>query len=379
MTILEAKTHRLIGSRLYDVLSIADTIQVTLFARVVCFCLYGFSVAVLFATGCGITKGPTAPVEISGSTMGTRYNIKLAGLPEEISAEKLKSRIDAELEKINDQMSTYRPASEISRFNRYDGKEWVPVSPETARVVTVAQRISDETQGAFDITVGPLVNLWSFGAEPIDQAVPGNEQIKEVREKVGRYTVDVRDDPPALRKDRSDVEIDLSAIAKGFAVDHIAELLDNLGVAGYLVEIGGEIRTRGTKTDGNAWVVGIEAPKEFTRGIQEVIALGDRALATSGDYRNFFEQDGKRYSHTIDPATGRPVEHNLASVSVVTEDCMHADAWATALMVLGPEIGFHFATERNLAVLFFVRGEEGFIRRPTPAFEQLFGGKGGSA
>lgn len=363
----------------YDLLSIAATIKVALFARAACCGLYGFFVAVLFTTGCGITKEPTAPVAISGSTMGTRYNIKLAGLPEEISSEKLKSRIDAELERINDQMSTYRPSSEISRFNGYDGKEWVPVSPETARVVAAAQRISNETQGAFDITVGPLVNLWSFGAEPIDQAVPGTEQIKEVKAKVGRYTVEVRDDPPALRKYRSDVEIDLSAIAKGFAVDQIVELLDNLGVAGYLVEIGGEIRARGAKADGTAWVVGIEAPKEFTRGIQEVIALVDRALATSGDYRNFFEQDGKRYSHTIDPATGRPVEHNLASVSVVTEDCMHADAWATALMVLGPEIGFHFATERNLAVLFIVRGEEGFIRRPTPAFEQLFGGKGGSA
>ncbi len=311
--------------------------------------------------------------------MGTEYNIKLAALPQAVTEVQLKARIDTELEQINDQMSTYRPASEISRFNGYDGKEWVPVSPETARVVAAAQRISDATQGAFDITVGPLVNLWSFGAKPIDQAVPGTEQIKEVRAKVGRYTVEVRDVPPALRKYRSDVEIDLSAIAKGFAVDQIVELLKNLGVAGYLVEIGGEIRTRGTKADGNAWVVGIEAPKEFTRGVQEVIALGDRALATSGDYRNFFEQDGKRYSHTIDPATGRPVEHNLASVSVVTEDCMHADAWATALMVLGPEIGFHFATERNLAVLFIVRGEDGFIRRPTPAFKQLFGVKGDSA
>lgn len=303
--------------------------------------------------------------------MGTRYHVKIAGCFEKGSAEPLKEEIEEELDRINKWMSTYRPDSEISRFNRFEGLEWFSVSSAFARVVMEALRVSRETDGAFDVTVGPLVNLWSFGPEHRPKKVPDREAIEEARSRVGYQNLEVRDEPAAIRKLRKEIQVDLSAIAKGFGVDRVAGLLDGLGFDNYLVEIGGEVRVRGSKPDGSPWKVGVETPSDDKRRIEEVIELRDLSLATSGDYRNFFLEEGKRYSHTIDPRTGRPTEHRLASVTMVTENCTEADAWATALMVLGPEEGYAFASERNLAVLFLLREDEGFTRRATPAFEAV--------
>lgn len=327
---------------------------------------------VFFLCGCHRSiEGPEIILPLSGSTMGTRYHVKIAGCFEKGSAEPLQEEIEEELDRINNWMSTYRPDSEISRFNRFEGQEWFSVSSAFARVVKEALRVSRETDGAFDVTVGPLVNLWSFGPERRPKRVPERKAIEEVKSGVGYQHLEVRDEPAALKKLRKTIHVDLSAIAKGFGVDRIAGLLDGLGFENYLVEIGGEIRVRGAKPDDTPWKVGVETPADDKRRIEEVIELRDLSLATSGDYRNFFLEDGKRYSHTIDPRTGRPTEHRLASVTVVTEACMEADAWATALMVLGPEDGFAFASERNLAVLFLLREDEGFTRRATPAFETL--------
>jgi thiamine biosynthesis lipoprotein len=189
---------------------------------------------------------------------------------------------------------------------------------------------------------------------------------------IGHENLQVRTTPPALKKLVADLEVDLSAIAKGFAVDQLAELLKQAGVTGYLVEIGGEIRTYGAKANGSPWIVGIELPADNQRSVQEVVKLGDRALATSGDYRNFFVEDGKRYSHTIDPRTGRPIKHRLASVTVIADICMQADALATTLMVLGLDEGYKFAVGRDLAVVFLVRNGQNFIRKSTPAFNKMF-------
>lgn len=325
---------------------------------------------VFFLVGCGTPPEPKLSATITGATMGTSYLIKITHLPAETSQEHLQAVIDSELEKINDQMSTYRPMSEISLFNRHSGQDWFAVSPETAQVVHKALFVNEETQGAFDITVGPLVNLWGFGPEQRERIIPSAAEINAVRAKTGRRHLEVRLSPPALRKLHRDAQIDLSAIAKGFGVDKVAELLDGYGIDSYLVEIGGEVRARGAKTDGSAWLVGIEMPSPERRIIQEVISLRDNSLATSGDYRNFFEHNGKRYSHTIDPRTGRPVEHGLASVTVVADTCMQADAWATALMVLGPEKGYDFAEKRGLAALFIVHAHAGMTSKTTPAFER---------
>ena len=327
--------------------------------------------AVLSVAGCDLSPESAAPVSISGPTMGTSYSIKLSELPAGVIQEALHRDIDNILERINDQMSTYRQDSELSRFNRSAGRDWFDVSPETAQVVRESLLISLKSGGAFDVTVGPLVNLWSFGPQQQPRKIPSDGEINAILAVIGYEYLKVRTSAPALKKLVARLEVDLSAIAKGFAVDQVAELLIQRGVKGFLVEIGGEIRTFGTKANGNPWSVGIELPADDQRSVQEVVKLDDLALATSGDYRNFFMEDGKRYSHTIDPRTGRPVEHRLASVSVIAEHCMLADAWATTLMVLGPEKGYEFAVGQDLAVVFVIRDKNGFSRRSTPAFNRI--------
>jgi thiamine biosynthesis lipoprotein len=271
-------------------------------------------------------------------------------------------------------MSTYRLDSEISTFNDSVASEWFDVSHETALVVAEAQRVSALSGGAFDATVGSLVNLWSFGPDDRPQRMPTDEELEAAMRQVGHGSIDVRASPPALKKAHTDVSIDLSGIAKGFGVDQLAAFLDSVGVAAYLVDIGGEMRATGRKSDGSPWRVGIEKPADTPnapRQILRTIELHDQALATSGDYRNFFEVAGTRYSHTIDPRTGRPIEFGLASVSVVHPTCMTADALATALMVLGADEGYNFAVEHDLAVLFVVRMGMEFEQRATPAFDRL--------
>ena len=324
-----------------------------------------------FMYGCDTSRESAVPVSISGPTMGTSYSIKLSELPVGVIQEGLHKNVDDILERINDQMSTYRQDSELSRFNRFAGRDWFDVSPETAQVVREALSVSLKSGGAFDVTVGPLVNLWSFGPQQRSRKVPSDGEIKDTLAIIGYQHLKVRTKPPAMQKLVDGLEVDLSAIAKGFAVDQVAELLIQRGVKGFLVEIGGEILTHGTKANGSPWTVGLELPADDQRSVQEVINLGDHALATSGDYRNFFIQEGKRYSHTIDPRTGRPVEHRLASVTVIAARCMSADAWATTLMVLGPEKGYEFAVGQDLAVVFVIRDKNGFSRKPTPAFNKI--------
>ena len=235
-------------------------------------------------------------------------------------------------------------------------------------VVAAGLEVSRNTQGAFDVTVGPLVNLWGFGPAGRADEMPTDEAIAECQARVGYTRLEVRQEPPALRKRRADVYVDLSAIAKGFGVDEVAKLLERHAVRSYLVEIGGEVRTRGRKPDGGGWRIGIERPVAAVREIECVVELDDRALATSGDYRNFFEREGRRYSHEIDPRTGRPVDHALISVSVLADDCLTADAWATALLVLGPDAALPTARQHGLEVLCMVRSGDGWVEQATPGF-----------
>jgi thiamine biosynthesis lipoprotein len=328
--------------------------------------LFVVASCVLLFAGCDESR---RPVEISGATMGTQYHVTIAQAPGDIDIDALQRDIDAELHRINAQMSTYLPDSEISRFNSQNDVHWFEVSPEFASVVQRARRISEETAGAFDVTVGPLVNRWDFGPERTNLEMPSAAEVATLMQAVGFRLIEVRDKPPALRKQRPDVQIDLSAIAKGFAVDRIMQLLEAHGLRNCMAEIGGEIRVRGTNPGRAAWRVGIERPVTNARVMQRVVHLRDAALATSGDYRNFIEVGGRRYSHLIDPRTGYPVDHRLASVSVIADDCLSADAWATALMVLGPEDGYQLAQQRGLPVLLIERTETGLLERATPEFE----------
>jgi len=310
-------------------------------------------------------------IVITGPTMGTTYAVKLYHTDGETGADALRQQIDDLLERINDQMSTWRPASELSRFNKSRDSGWVPVSAEIASVVEAAATISALSDGAFDVTVGPIVNLWGFGPERSDARPPSEQHIERTMERVGYRQLAVRASPSALRKQRPDIYVDLSAIAKGFAVDEVARLLDERHIQSYLVEIGGELRARGSKPDGSPWKVAIERPLPGERSVQSVVVLRDHAIATSGDYRNYVEKDGARYSHTINPRTGRPIAHGLASVSVITASAMRADALATAIMVMGPEQGYRLAEREALAVQLIIRSGDDFRVLATPQFESL--------
>ena len=277
--------------------------------------------------------------------------------------DELRIKIDLELRSVNDQMSTYIDASEISRFNQSASTEWFAVSPDTAAVVEYALEVSRRTGGGFDVTVGPLVNAWSFGTGERSKTVPDDAEIERLRGLIGYQKLEVRAEPPAIRKSAPGLQVDLSSIAKGHGVDRIVELLAGLGASDVFVEVGGEVRTNGVKPDGSPWRVGIQMPDARSEVIMiaHEMTAGSPAgtsMATSGDYRNFFVVDGKRYSHTIDPRSGRPVEHAMASVTVVAKTCMQADAWATALNVLGPDVAKATAEENGLHTLSVSRKDD---------------------
>jgi thiamine biosynthesis lipoprotein len=312
---------------------------------------------------------------LQGSTMGTSYSVQLVAPPAGLDTESLGQGIEAVLEEVNALMSTYRPDSELSRFNASASTDWFDCSAELIKVLAVALQVSDASDGAFDVTVGPLVNLWGFGPEVKPSELPGQAAIDAARARTGYRLLELRESPPALRKARPDLYVDLSAIAKGYGVDRVAELLEGQGIANALVEIGGELRAHGVNGQGEPWRIAVERPlADGPRRVFRVVGLRDNGMATSGDYRNFFELDGKRYSHTIDPATGRPVQHPLVSVTVLDGEAMVADAWATALLVLGPERGLALAESLGLAALLVSRDGDALTARATAAFEQLAGG-----
>lgn len=312
--------------------------------------------------------------QIEGPTMGTSYHITICTRPDDaIKKQELQQEVDRLLQEINQQMSTYIKTSELSRFNQAEPDQWIEVSPEVVTVVDAGLALSKESDGAFDMTVGPLVNLWHFGPDPGKKTLPAVDKIEAARKKVGYHHIEVQHEPPALKKLIPDVYLDLSAIAKGYAVDMVAELLESHSIENYLVEIGGEMRARGHNDRGLPWSVGIEKPVSETRVVQSVVPLSNLSMATSGNYRNFFEVDGVSYSHTIDPRTGQPVKHTLASVTVVGETCMNCDATATCLMVLGPEEGYNWAKERKIAAYFIVKTENGFQEHYSPHWRELLG------
>ncbi|NJM13771.1 MAG: FAD:protein FMN transferase [Synechococcaceae cyanobacterium SM1_2_3] len=326
--------------------------------------------AVLLLSACE-KPVPDPTVRIAGSTMGTSYDLKLVPAPEQTVPADLKAKADALLARINKQMSTYDPDSDLSQFNRNSSTDWIEVSPELQQVVAEALRISELSGGVFDITVGPLVNLWGFGPEPRRDQVPSDAAIAKARERVGYWRLQSREQPPALKKERGDIYVDLSAIAKGYGVDQLAALMETTGVANYLVAIGGEIRAKGRNGKGQPWTIAIEKPAPGQRAVERLIQFSDHCVSTSGNYRNFFEVQGQRYSHVINPRTGRPVQQTLASVTVISDRSMQADAIATALMAAGSDFGFQLASDHHLAAFFIVVGPDGksFQERYTPEFE----------
>lgn len=313
-------------------------------------------------------------LEIRGNTMGTTYSVKVVDSP--IGEKALKAELEAELQRINQLMSTYIGDSELSRLNRAEVNQWIALSADTLRVIEVGLELSRLSNGSFDVTVGPLVNLWGFGpgsgAGDKDK-VPSEASIREAMDRVGYQFIKVQD--KTLKKEKP-VYIDLSAIAKGYGVDRLVEILEKHDSTNYLAEIGGELRGRGRNERGTHWNIAIERPASSERAPFTTLAIDNYAVATSGDYRNYFEINGTRYSHTIDPKMGKPISHSLASVSVLAETTVLADGWATTLNVLGHDRGLALAEAQNIAALFIIKEPGGFREVSSTRFLQYISNKG---
>lgn len=321
----------------------------------------------LFLVACG--DGRLPQLELEGSAMGTTFNISIVEPSDTLDEETLQADIVAALTRIDKLASTWRDDSELTAFNNDSAVDWIIVSGEFCDMLRAALDLGRETGGAFDVTVGPLVNLWGFGPDGIATEPPDDDAIAEAMRSVGFGKIEADCTEKLVRKDDAAMYVDLSAWAKGYAVDEIATLLDSLGVDNYLVEIGGEIRVGGHNSERTKWKLAIETPSRSERVPHAVINVTDTAVATSGDYRNYFEHDGTNYSHTIDPRTGRPVTHGLAAVTVVHPSAAYADAIATAILVLGPEAGSSLAYKLNVAAYMLVRKDDDFYEIRSPAFE----------
>jgi thiamine biosynthesis lipoprotein len=335
--------------------------------------LVGALVGLLSLGGCSEGR-QRQTLRLQGETMGTTWSVQVVEPPADLDSAALESRIRTRLDAVNAQMSTYDPDSELSRFNRTSSRDWLPVSAGLAKVVALASEISGLSSGAFDVTVGPLVNLWGFGPGAVRADLPSKGDVDDALARVGHEHLAVRQSKPALRKSTTGLYVDLSAIAKGYGVDELVGVLESLGLTDYLVEIGGELRGRGLNATGQPWRIAIERPDAGVREVFAVVPLRDLAMATSGDYRNFFEVDGQHYSHTIDPSTGWPVRHRLASVTVLDGSCARADALATALLVLGPDRGLELAERLGIAAMLILREDDGYRTIASRAFEVAVGG-----
>lgn len=310
---------------------------------------------------------------VQGETMGTFWSVR-AVMPATLSLASHGKTIQAVLDLVDGQMSTYKPDSSLSRFNAAPAATWHVLPAECYEVVQHALELARASDGAYDPTVGPLVNLWGFGPDAARREPPSREAVDAARERIGWWRIKLDAATHSLYQPGG-VYLDLSSVAKGYSVDLVGRCLDAAGIDAWLVEVGGELKGKGRKPDGSPWRIGIERPGAAAGAVQhadqlsQVVCLSGRAIATSGDYRRQFTADGVTYSHHVDPRTGWPVPHTVASVSVLASDAMQADPLGTLMTVLGPARGLAYATERGLAVMFIVHGANGLEERLSPAFE----------
>ena len=304
---------------------------------------------------------------VSGAIFGTTWNVKVVG--ESPDSEGLASRLDGRLRRLDEVLSTYREDSALMWLNRAPKGEWVNLAPELHEVLTISKSVHRLSEGAFDPTVGRLVRAWGFGPDPRPSRAP---DVAKLMSSVGFHHLELHPSDMKARWLRQGVDLDLSAVAKGYAVDQLSQLLDSEGLTRHMVEIGGEVRTHGAGPTGDAWRIGVETPDARPKREAAVaVSLHDRAMATSGDYRNFYQVDGDVVSHTIDPVTGSPVTHDLGSVTVISTTAAEADAWATALNVLGPVRGEAIASRAGLDYMMIVRTGDAFRQVLSPGFSAM--------
>lgn len=321
-------------------------------------------------TGCLFSE----PLEtFGGPTMGSTYTVKYVRASGAPKPGEMQIEVEAFLKELDGQMSTYRNDSDIERFNQAPAGTCQQMAEPVLQLVRYGEELSQMSGGAFDLTLEPLLNLWGFGPKGQSEKVPSAAALAEVRQRVGHRHL--RIDGSQLCKDAA-VEVDFNAIAAGYAVDRMGELLEARGVRSYMVEATGELKAVGRKPDGSPWRIALEEPRDDQRVAQRIIELDGYGVSTSGDYRNYFEENGQRYSHTLDPLTGAPINHRLAAVTVVVPSALHADGLSTVLLVLGPDRGYAYAEREQIAAFFINRDDEGFSTRSTPAFDALFGAQG---
>ncbi len=312
--------------------------------------------AVLTLSSC---KGGNEGYRFSGRTMGTTYSAIVYPVPSFSSKDEISLLISDELARVSRTFSPFNRSSEVSRVNKARGGVWTRVSSETVALVSRAIDVSRKSGGAFDITVGPLINLFGFGTEKF-KIMPSESEIERVKKFTGYDKIILRKSPPSVMKKLSMVKVNMSAIAKGYGVDRVAELLEAKGIKSYMIEVGGEVRTGTEPPSKRKWRIGIPVPESLSRKIIRVLEVEKLSMATSGEYNNFRIVDGKEISHTIDPHTGHPVKHNLASVTVLHASCETADAYATAINVMGPVDGLEFARKNEIPVLLVLRDSNGY-------------------
>jgi len=323
-----------------------------------------FFTLLIFVLVSGCDHAPEI-IKLSGSKMGTSYHVTIVA--DQPAPADLADQIDQLLSAVDQSMSTYKSQSELSQFNRLPVSQQAKASDQLWAVLQTSEKIWRESSGAFDPTVGPVVDLWGFGPVVTEDEIPADQEIATAIANSGFEHLLLNRSEQTISKQKT-IALDLSAVAKGYAVDQVADLLEMLALPDYLVEVGGEMRLSGTNPEGNPWRVAIELPSLMPQ-VQQVVAVNNSAVATSGDYRNYFEKDGVRYSHTIDPRNGKPITHNLASVTVMADRCADADAWATALMVLGEEEGMRIANKFSIPAYMLIREGETFRVLSSSAFE----------
>ncbi|WP_259366511.1 MULTISPECIES: FAD:protein FMN transferase [unclassified Colwellia] len=311
-------------------------------------------------------------VLLQGRTMGTTYNIKIVIKNNAVDTQQLHTGIDALLVQLNQEMSTYIDDSELSLFNKSTSLAPIEISIGLTRVIKEAIRLGQLSEGKLDVTVGPLVNLWGFGPEYRPDIIPSDEALLAARQRIGLAELTLIGNK--LAKKVPNLYVDLSTIAKGYGVDLVAEYLEEEGVHNYLIEIGGEMRIKGFKHTGELWHIAIEKPIQDPTGehrsVHQVIIPKNNAVATSGDYRNYYEASGQRFSHIIDPSTGKPINHKLVSVTVIHPSSMTADGLSTAMMVMGEAKAIAFAEENDIAAYFIAKTDHGFVEQSTVKFMQ---------
>ncbi|WP_156150606.1 FAD:protein FMN transferase ApbE [Pantoea sp. BL1] len=322
-------------------------------------------------TGCDQQASRSALV-LEGKIMGTQWRVSLAGVDPQRQAA-LQQAIQQQLDRDDHELSTWKKDSVLSRFNQYQGNQPQPVSADMADIVVEALRIGNKTGGAMDITVGPLVNLWGFGPTKQPVHTPSQAQIDAAKAQTGLQHLHVilSVDGQWLQKDLPALDVDLSTMGEGYATDHLARLMEQQGITDYLVSVGGAVLTRGQNANNQPWRVAIQKPTDRENAVEARVDLQGHGISTSGSYRNYYELDGKRISHVIDPATGRPIEHKLVSATVIATTALEADGWDTGLMVLGSERAQALALKEHLAVYLISKQGDGFTHWMSPQFKSF--------